>query len=113
MASYALLNAFSGFQFDMVRGWIGFDPIQLQNSKFRCFWSLDSGWGEFEMQSGQFEIRLAYGQLNLHNLSLPLAETIQAVTVDGEPVPFSQATGEIHFLRPVCVRKGQTLQVTV
>lgn len=45
MASYALLNALSGFEFDMVRGMIGFDPVRMDGDTFRCFWSLDSGWG--------------------------------------------------------------------
>lgn len=111
MASYALLHTFSGFQFDMVRGWIGFNPIQPQNGRFRCFWSLDSGWGEFEMKPGQFEIHLAYGQLHLHSLNLPLTETIQGATIDGERVSFTQAAGEIHFPRQVCIQKGQTLRV--
>ena len=33
--------------------------------------------------------------------------------IDGESVSFSQDIGEIHFLHPICVRKGQTLQLTL
>jgi len=43
MASYSLLNSFSGFRFDMVKGMIGFNPVGTKKGSFRCFWSLDSG----------------------------------------------------------------------
>ena len=41
MASYALLNTFSGFEYDMVEGMIGFNPIETGDDDFKCFWSLD------------------------------------------------------------------------
>ena len=50
MASYALLNAFSGFSFDLVQGMLGFDPVRSPQGKFRCFWSLDSGWGDVNIE---------------------------------------------------------------
>ena len=50
MASYSLLNTFAGFQFDMVEGWIGFDPMQSSDGRFRCFWSLGTAWGEIEIE---------------------------------------------------------------
>jgi hypothetical protein len=42
MASYALLNAFSGFEFDMTKGIIGFNPVFMNGFTFKSFWSLDS-----------------------------------------------------------------------
>ncbi len=115
MASYSLLNAFAGFQFDMVCGMISFNPIQPRDDRFQCFWSLDSGWGEFETQRGQAEVRLLGGELRLQVLNLPwiAPKKVQAVILDGESVPFAQDAGEVHFKHPVRIRKGQTLQVTV
>ena len=113
MASYALLNAFSGFQFDMVNGSIGFHPIQPQNGEFRCFWSLDSGWGQFQMAPGQCSLEVLYGALPLQCLQLPfLAETpVGRLTLDGEPVAFDQMDGTISLEPNTAIEAGQALQV--
>ena len=45
MASYALLNAFSGLEFDMASGHLGFRPITQPGEPFKCVWSLGPAWG--------------------------------------------------------------------
>ena len=113
MASYALLNAFSGFEFDMVKQSIGFNPVRPQDGQFRCFWSLDSGWGEFEMTPSACEVRVLYGELTLQQLHLPfLAENqVEAVALDDESVAFSAADGMIAFDSAVQIGTGQSLKV--
>jgi non-lysosomal glucosylceramidase len=113
MASYSLLNAFSGFRFDLARDRIGFDPLQTREGRFTCFWSLDPGWGQFVLRPGQASVRLLYGELRLRVLELPaFAErAVQRVTLEGEDLPFTQAGGEIHFAEPVRVQRDQTLCV--
>ena len=83
-ASYALLNAFSGFQFDMVNGSPGFHPIQPQNGGFRCFWSLDGAWGQFQMTLSQCSLEVLHGALPLQRLHLPfLADNpVAGLTLD-------------------------------
>mgnify|MGYP000487922263 CR=1 FL=1 len=71
MASYALLNAFAGFQFDMVHKRIGFNPVRTKDRHFRCFWSLDSGWGEFVLTPAGCEVRVLAGTLDLQQVTLP------------------------------------------
>jgi len=113
MASYALLHAFAGFKFDMVRGMMGFDPVLAKEGRFRCFWSLDAGWGEFEMAPGWAEVRVLHGALNLQVLDLPQTaeRSVRAVMLDGAEVPFTQHGGEIHFASPVCIEEGQMMRV--
>ena len=113
MASYSLVNAFSGFRFDMVRSVIGFDPIAALDGDFRCFWSLDSGWGEIAIDSGRAELRVAYGELLLRALDLPglKDETIQRVTLADEHLSFTRTGGEIRLARSVCIGKGESLVV--
>ncbi len=113
MASYSLLNTFAGFQFDMVRGQVGFNPLRPKRGRFRCFWSLDSGWGEFEMKPGSAEVRLLQGCLRLNVLSLPFAakKKIRTVTVGKKRVPFEQDGGDIRFKRPVQIEEGGALRV--
>jgi hypothetical protein len=113
MASYALLNAFAGFEFDMAQGMIGFNPLQPKNGCFKCFWSLDSGWGEFEMSLGQAQLRLLYGQLSLKSLKLPFVteQSIQTVVLDKRQLTFKRAEGMIQLQEQTLVKNGQILQV--
>lgn len=88
MASYALLNAFSGFEFDLTRGHVGFAPIRTDDGCFRCFWSLASGWGEFEMTPAGCELRVLSGSLRLDSLRLPARSL---------PAHFTLADGSRHL----------------
>ena len=113
MASYALLNAFSGFRFDMVDGSLGFQPVQPRNGGFRCFWSLDSGWGQFRMTPENCSLEVLYGSLDLRTLQLPFhsAGVTAAVTIDNEPVAFQERDGGISLQTKTRIHAGQTLQV--
>lgn len=99
MASYALLNAFSGFEFDMTQGMIGFRPLRAKDGFFRCFWSLDSGWGEFILTPDTAEVVVRYGSLELDTLRLPfLAEQPPSgVNVEGDRVGFAFESGEVRL----------------
>ena len=107
MASYALLNAFSGFTFDGVTHSIGFHPIHVQAGAFRCFWSIEGAWGEFLLKPGRAEIRVLYGELSLRRLSLP----IQAidVTMNRRVVEFDVDDGTVLLKPGLRIRKGQSL----
>jgi non-lysosomal glucosylceramidase len=113
MASYALLNAFAGFEFDMVRRRIGFDPIQLVDGRFRTFWSLDSGWGEFVMEPGHMELRVLYGNLDVETLGLPgiAGQAAESVSIGEHAVEFEQTDGEIRLKRIVRVEPDKPLVV--
>ncbi len=113
MASYALLNAFSGFRFDMVRGLVGFSPACTHEGHFRCFWSLDSGWGEFVQQPGHFELRVLYGNLRVQTLEVPLTkgEIVRTVLLQNEAVPFVQDSNQIHLQPAVGIAQAQVLAV--
>ncbi|CAN5774958.1 non-lysosomal glucosylceramidase [soil metagenome] len=65
MASYSLLNAFSGFEFDLVRGRLGFRP-QTTNECFRCIWAIDGAWGEVEYVEKTIFLSVLKGRLQLN-----------------------------------------------
>lgn len=126
MASYALLNAFSGFQFDLVHRSVGFNPLPEavgEDGTFRCFWSLDPAWGEFESTPDGTELRVLDGQLNLRTLHLPAlsadtdtasdADTEPSITVGGVPVDAAWANGTLTFAAPVSIVPGAPLRVSV
>ncbi len=117
MATYSLLNTFAGFQFNMPAGEIGFDPIRTKKGKFRCFWSLETGWGEFVLVVTAAEVRVMVGRLKVKVLDLPFAvgkkNKIKAVECNGKPVKCKVDRGRIRFARPVTIREGQALRVTL
>ncbi|MCU0519932.1 MAG: non-lysosomal glucosylceramidase [Anaerolineae bacterium] len=115
MASYALLNAFSGFTFDMVKGEVGFAPIMLGRTTFRCLWSLDSGWGVFSLSPHQAELRVIGGSLTLNALRLPFLQTKQiwgVSTCGHEPDCESVADGLV-FSEPLHLDDASTLVVHI
>lgn len=112
MASYALLNAFSGFQFDMTRGMIGFTSVKLEDGCFQCFWSLDSGWGTFEMKQEAAELTVLYGHLSLQELRLPNSrKAATLVILSDKKLAFEQVAGAIQFTGSVVIESGETLRV--
>ncbi|NJN81528.1 MAG: hypothetical protein HC802_04090 [Caldilineaceae bacterium] len=115
MASYALLNAFSGFEFDMVQGAaaIGFDPVRTEQGRFRCFWSLDAAWGEFELTPDAAEVRVLAGDLALRSLRLPVLADRQVISVSlGDEQALCRLTVEgLLFEQPVHLAPARPLRI--
>lgn len=111
MASYALLNTLSGFSFDMVNGSIGFDPIWQAGSTFTCFWSLDSGWGEYVQREASIELGVMYGDLRLARMHLPQigGRSIRSVTIGGRNVAFEVTEGVVAFEKTETIQSGETV----
>lgn len=112
MASYALLNAFSGFQFDMTKQSIGFNPVEGRDD-FCTFWSLDTGWGEFAVRIANCELHLRYGKLSLKTLHLPFlnGRRVIGVSLSGQPVTFTRDGDAIDLGNGVTIANGKTLQI--
>jgi hypothetical protein len=113
MASYALLNAFSGFEFDMVNNRIGFNPVFGADRRFRCFWSLDSGYGTVEIEPGRAAIHLLSGELSLKTVRLPFIVDgpIKRVSVGGKPVGFTFRDGILELQATVKVDCAHCFEV--
>jgi non-lysosomal glucosylceramidase len=110
MASYALLNAFSGFEFDMVQKKLSFSPLNPENS-FQCFWSLDSAWGEITVEGESATLNVHYGRLALNSLGLRFAKHIQAVILNHQHVGFVYQDGYIRFAKALLLEQGERLEV--
>lgn len=96
MASYGLLLALSGFEYDMVAGHVGFSP-RWQADDFRCFWSLNDGWGEFRSSDGKLELEVMMGELRLSSFGsrLLVGQDVKSVMIGGKSVSFEQAEGNL------------------
>ena len=108
MAAYSLLNTFSGFTFDMPNKTIGFDPVRSQTDNFRCFWSLDSGWGYFEMTDNQAQLKIVYGTLRISKVKLPFK--VGSIMKEKRKIKFSQKDKEVCF-EEMNLTAGQCLQM--
>lgn len=113
MASFSLLQAFSGFQYDAVAGMIGFAPARLENGRFQTLWSLDRGWGTYGQDAEQAAVVVRSGELALRELRLPeaLASTITGVTVGGSDVAIEVDGEAIRFVNKAVVSPGNPLVV--
>ncbi len=111
MAAYALLNTFAGFEFDLTREMIGFDPLLPVARSFRSFWSLDSGWGEVVITPQQVELRLHSGRLRLRTLRLPFASAVLEASSGGDSLTFGWQDGALEFDDSVDIEQGQTLRL--
>ena len=109
MASYSLLNAFSGFSFDRVKGYVGFRPIETDLSTFRCFWSLEGAWGEIELGATSAELRVLSGSLDLAEIALPLVP--QVVSLGDQKIDFRIENGRILLERNVRLEKDRSLRI--
>lgn len=113
MASYALLNAFSGFTFDMIRGMVGFDPLIAEAEHFQCFWSLDSGWGTFSVTPEQVALDVLYGALELSVLALPFLspqENVE-VTYAGQTTRYTWSDGSLSFALPLILSPQHNVSI--
>lgn len=106
MASYSLLLAFSGFQFDMSKHLIGFKPIVNQND-FSSFWSLDSGWGNVKIAENSIRIDVLYGSLKIKQLVFDFIP--KSIMADGNKVDFLVDNGMIILSETVELKKELVL----
>jgi len=113
MASYALLLAFSGFQFDLSQHHIGFNPLHAGDAAFQVFWSIGSGWGIFRLSPETVRLEILYGDLRLARLDLPFLQEgeAQQVELDGQPLDFHAPAGAVAFHAPLHLHRGQALTI--
>jgi hypothetical protein len=95
MANWALLLAYSGFQYDATKRTIRFAPAA--SGEFRCFFSTGTGWGTFVQHDHAVAPQLLYGSLQLSQLDLSLsaAAVAETMTVNGRPMS-SQTEANEH-----------------
>lgn len=67
MSSFALVNAWSRFSYDMTKGALGFDPVRDEDG---CWlWSVGAGWGVVTRRGDEVTLEVRYGRLPLETLS--------------------------------------------
>ncbi len=110
MASYSLLLALSGFEYDMTKGHIGFSP-KINQDNFYSFWSLATGWGDFQIKEDKIKLKVKSGHLSLKSFACNKIKTkkIKRIIVENREIPFMMEGGCIRFELPVNIQVNETL----
>ncbi len=95
MASFALINAFSGFKFHLPKGYMGFNPI-INRDNFKCIWSLGTGWGTYCQNGDTATLSIANGSVTLSSFSTGLFG-IKKLIIDGKEIDFTEKDGICNF----------------
>ncbi|MFC2126426.1 GH116 family glycosyl-hydrolase [Bacteroidota bacterium] len=113
MASWSLLPALSGYEYDGVKGKIGFDP-RVNKSDFSAFWSCGSGWGEYRQDESTARLELLFGSLNISSFKYSEFYTsgITDVKLNGKNIDFRDDNGTIRFSNGMNMNNGDLLSIS-
>lgn len=96
MATYSLLQTYSGFKYDMTKQFIGFYPL-LEQENQQYLWSLEGSWGQVKMTASGMTILVVGGQLTLSKFGFQGADQTMSVSCDGQSIAFSKSKRYILF----------------
>jgi hypothetical protein len=111
MSSWALLLAYSGFEYSAPRRAIRFAPSACADH-FRCFFSTGSGWGIFSQTAHRADIAIRYGSLALSEIHLQIAGAHATINGDSYPVRVaSSRLGTRLSFEPIFLTAGDVLRI--
>ncbi len=104
LASWAVLEALSGYGYDGVRHSMTFNPA-LQGARYETFWSCGTGWGQYLQQASEASVQLYFGSLTLREITLGqwTGREVEVVHIGDKPLGFrwDSSTGTCIFNDPV------------
>jgi uncharacterized protein (DUF608 family) len=113
MASYGLLIALSGFEFDKGEGFVGFDPVMNQDG-FQCFWSMDAVWGTYTQTPTEAILAVEHGLITLSRVKIGQFAGATNLNVTGNGIDIitdADDHGNIVLGVPVVLEHGDSLHV--
>lgn len=105
MASWSLLLALSGFDYDAPAARIGFRP-RLEGD-FRCLWTTGRAWGSYSRAGNEHRIEVRSGTLAVRSVGV-LGEVLEVKAPEG-PVSVGREDGGAWPIEPLELRAGDTL----
>lgn len=109
MASYSVLLALSGFEFDMTRKHMGFAP-KINREQFCTFWALDDVWGQYDQDERSASLKVLYGQTELRSFSAD-AKVVKSVSLNGVSLPFGMNGTKIELETAATILRDDCLRV--
>jgi non-lysosomal glucosylceramidase len=120
MASWALLLALSGYEYDGRNFAISFKP-RLALSNFRCFFSTDSGWGIFTQKISQNSFRAVienfYGKVRIKEIRLEIPErfssnpSVKLIAGETRVLEASLDGNTVRLKELVELKEGEKLEI--
>jgi len=117
MASWAVLLALSGYQYDGTKSFIAFSP-QINKDNFSTFWSCGSGWGSFEAKGSTVVLKVEYGELELSKFGVTEGygfRSIKSIHIDSEQakgkLKFDGGLSVVHLEKPVKIKRGSRMKI--
>jgi uncharacterized protein (DUF608 family) len=100
MASYGLLNALSGFEFDMVNHHIGFTPA-INQDNFQTFWALDNVWGTYSQTNDTVSLKILYGKIIINSIKpgIELLDKKPVITCSGTNLEYTVSNKNLIQLK--------------
>ncbi len=109
LASWTVLPALSGFEYDGIHHQISFSP-KINTDHFSTFWICASAWGNFEMNPAETELFVSYGSLRLESI-LVGDISVSSVRLGESEIEFEISGDKILFKEPVVVNAGSSLKL--
>jgi uncharacterized protein (DUF608 family) len=109
MASWSILLALSGFEYDGIQHMIRFDP-KINEDNFSTFWSCGTAWGNYEQSRTSASVEVEYGSLKLNSMQLPI-ESIGHVYLNGNQQKIQKEDQMIIFEESVLLNSGDVLNI--
>ena len=110
LASFALILAASGFEYDLGKQYIGFTPHVQGKDPFKGFFSVADGWGIFCQYPDRCEIRVLYGNLKLKSVKVPLQKAAHA-EAGNKKIVFKESKEQIFFQDLIEIKEGECLTI--
>jgi len=114
MASWALLEAASGYQYDAPRASLAFAP-RIDPDDFCSFFITGGAGGTFSQEGGSARVSVHCGSLAVRQLCLASSASAARVQLDGQPlvIEAEQVDGCLYIrsAEPITIAAGEALSV--
>ena len=94
MASFALLPIYSGFNFDMSKKYLGFNPL---NEQGEYLWSVGKTWGKVKTSKTSHKLSVLGEPITLSLYKTNNFKSVSKVKIDGKETNFKRADGGVAF----------------
>jgi hypothetical protein len=108
MASWSILMALSGFEYDGVQKHIQFDP-KVNQENFSTFWLCGKAWGNYSQNMKEASMEVIFGNLTVNTVKLK-GLTVNKVTINDNEVDFELKGELIVFDEPLSILEGSVLR---
>ena len=117
MASWAVLLALSGYQYDGTKGFIAFSP-KINTDDFSTFWSSGTGWGSFNLKGNEVVLKVEYGSFKLAKLGLSRGYGFRSIKTlrvrsgkAGANLKLEKDLAVVYLDGPVMLKPGDQIEI--